>query len=181
MKNRNKRLARGYFNTRSNVFRLSQILLDSQFIERYQYWCLAAITLLGFVLRFYKLGEWSFGGDEIITIEAASDTFGRSLLPSDIPGRGLSLALIDCTLSLLGTNEWTARLVPALVGIASIPIFYLIARKMFSPAVGLSTALLLAVSPWHIEWSQNARYLTSLVLFFSRSFSFQLLLDTSSS
>jgi mannosyltransferase len=148
-------------------FRAFSASVDSRFIERYQYWFLVAITFLAFLLRFFKLGEWSFWADEMLTIREAGAAFRGGLLLSDIPGKGLTLLLISRALSLLGTNEWSARLVPALVGIATIPILCLIARKLFNPAVGLGAALLLAVSPWHIEWSQNARYPASLLLLFS--------------
>ena len=36
-----------------------------------QYWLLAGITLLALILRFYKLGEWSFWIDEIFTVNRA--------------------------------------------------------------------------------------------------------------
>jgi hypothetical protein len=38
---------------------------------------------------------------------------------------------------------------------------------MFGPGVALLTVLLLALSPWHLQWSQNARFYTSLLLFYS--------------
>jgi uncharacterized membrane protein len=38
---------------------------------------------------------------------------------------------------------------------------------MFGDRVALLAALFLAISPWHIFWSQNARFYTSLLLFYT--------------
>ena len=66
-----------------------------------------------------------------------------------------------------GTSEWSARLVPALVGIISIPILFFPIRKMFGSGVALLCSLFLAIAPWHLYWSQNARFYTTLLLFYT--------------
>lgn len=132
-----------------------------------QYWLLIVITIIAAALRFYKLGAWSFWGDEMITVRVVNEVFNGGLIPTQFLKRGLSLMLIGPTLTLLGTSEWSARLVPALIGVISIPAFYFPIRKMFGPAVALLAGLLLAVSPWHLYWSQNARYSTMLLLFYT--------------
>jgi mannosyltransferase len=126
-----------------------------------QYIILAAITLLAAVLRFYKLGEWSFWYDEIFTLRDVNN-----LLEISIIEQQFSRALIYIAVNLLGTNEFNARLVPALVGTITIPILYFPTRKMFSPAVAIFSALFLAISPWHLYWSQNARFYTTLLFFY---------------
>jgi 4-amino-4-deoxy-L-arabinose transferase-like glycosyltransferase len=80
-----------------------------------------------------------------------------------------SRALIYLAVNGLGTNEFNARLVPALIGILTIPILFFPTRKIFGPAVALLCALFLAISPWHIYWSQNARFYTTLLLFYTLS------------
>ncbi len=138
----------------------SLITLESKPI--YQYLLLAIITLMASALRFYKLGEWSFWGDEMFTVGGREDGFNYSLTR-----QSLSLMLIQTTISFLGTSEWSARLVPALIGIASIPILYFPVRKMFGSTVGLAAVFLLAISPWHLYWSQNARFYVALLLFYT--------------
>jgi predicted membrane-bound mannosyltransferase len=123
----------------------------------WEYFLLAAITLIAAALRFYKLGEWSFWGDEVFTIGFQEDGFSKSLTTS----------LIHGITGWLGVTEWTARLVPALIGVLSTPIFYFLIKRVFSFPVALFAALLLAVSPWHLYWSQNARFYTLLLLFYS--------------
>jgi mannosyltransferase len=152
--------------------KLSSIFDKLETNARYQYGLLAIITLLAAVLRFYKLGEWSFWIDEIYTIDRALAQFPSveamiGSIRSNSYTFPISLVLTGGALSLLGVGEWSARLVPAMIGVISIPVLYFPIKRLFSPAVGLLTSLLLAVSPWHIYWSQNARFYTSLMLFYS--------------
>ena len=133
--------------------------LETRFI---QYLLLALITALAAVLRFYKLGEWSFWYDEIFTLRDISRIFEFSVL-----NQQFSRWLIYGVLNSLGTNEFNARLVPALVGILSIPILYFPTRKMFNVSTALLFGIFLAVSPWHLYWSQNARFYTTLLLFYT--------------
>lgn len=140
---------------------------DFQTNRNLQYLFLFIITLIAATLRFYKLGEWSFTGDEVITVKAVQNTFDGSILPHQVSSRGLSTMLIGPVVALLGINEWSARLVPALIGTISIPILYFPIRKMFYSTAALVAVLLLAISPWHIYWSQSARYLSSLMLFYT--------------
>jgi uncharacterized membrane protein len=131
-------------------------------IVKTQYIILAVITLLAAVLRFYKLGEWSFWYDEIFTLRDVNNLFEISIV-----NQQFSRALIYIAVNLLGTNEFNARLVPALVGTITIPILYFPTRKMFSPVVAILSAFFLAISPWHLYWSQNARFYTTLLLFYT--------------
>ena len=127
-----------------------------------QYIILAVITLLAAVLRFYRLGEWSFWYDEIFTLRDVNNFLEISIIEQQF-----SRALIYIAVNLLGTNEFNARFVPALIGTISIPILYFPIRRMFSPAVAILSALFLAISPWHLYWSQNARFYTTLLLFYT--------------
>ena len=128
---------------------------------------LTGVTLLAVVLRFYKLGEWSFWVDEISMI-------GRAVDFPNIPlfSRSATLAVMHYFLNWSGVDEWSARLIPSLIGMISIPVLYFPIRKIFDPWVALISVLLLAVSPWHLYWSQNARFYTSLLLFFNLSLLF---------
>ena len=80
------------------------------------------------ILRFYKLGEWSFWYDEIFTLRDISRIFELSLTNQQV-----SRWLIFGVINTLGTSEFSARLVPALVGVLSVPVLYFPTRKMFDP------------------------------------------------
>lgn len=109
------------------------------------------------VLRFYKLGEWSFWGDEVFSLSSKVDGFMQST----------SVSLIRVTTAALGANEWSARLAPAIIGVLTIPVLYFPTRKRFGVGTALISALLLAVSTWHLYWSQNARFYVLLLLLYT--------------
>jgi 4-amino-4-deoxy-L-arabinose transferase-like glycosyltransferase len=132
-----------------------------------QYTLLALITLLAGVLRFYRLGEWSFWIDEVWSVEESlALDFSESGL---VKLHSLFPLLLKPALVSQGVNEWSARLVPVLVGILTIPILYLIVKRMVGARTAILSALLLTVAPWHIYWSQNARYYTLLLLLYTLS------------
>lgn len=151
----------------SNIIeRLNSKSLESQTV---QLALLGAIVLLAAILRFYKLGEWSFWIDEIFTIgraQAHYSNFERTLnnIPPHTNWIPLSLLLISAAINALGVSEWSVRLVPAIIGVMSIPILYLPTRRILGTGVALISSLLLAVSPWHIMWSQNGRFYVALML-----------------
>lgn len=138
----------------------------------FSYAILLLITILAAVFRFYKLGVWSFWIDEIYTISHATAHFStpQLILDNIPPVRDtvpVSVILTAQVLNLLGTNEWSARLVSALIGVFTIPILYFPSRRIFGSRIALISLLLLAVSSWDIFWSQNARFYTSLMLFYT--------------
>jgi mannosyltransferase len=138
----------------------------------FSYLLLILITAFAAGLRFYKLGEWSFWIDEIYTMNHAQAHFSsiQLLLDHIPPARNwvpTSVILTAQALNLFGISEWSARLVSALIGILSFPILYFSIKRIFGSQVTLVALFLLAVSPWHIYWSQNARFYTSLLLFYT--------------
>ena len=118
--------------------------------------------LVGAFLRIYKLGEWSFWGDEMFTISGREDGFNYNVLR-----QSLSQTLIQAVTAVNGVNEWNARIVPAMIGILTIPILFFMVRTLFDTPTALLAAALLALSPWHLYWSQNARFYAALLLFYS--------------
>jgi mannosyltransferase len=138
----------------------------------FSYGLLFLITVLAAALRFYKLGAWSFWIDEIYTVNHAMAHFSTPQLILDHlpPNRNwvpVSVVLTAQVLNHWGINELNARLVAAIIGTLTLPVLYFPLIKIFNPRVALITVFLLAISPWHIEWSQNARGYTSLLLFYS--------------
>ena len=137
-----------------------------------QYLWLGLITLLAAAIRFYKLGEWSLWIDEIFTINHAISHYSSAQLIVDHipPARNwvpVSVILTAQALNLAGITEWSARFTSAMIGTITIPILYFPTRKIFDARIALIALLLLALSPWHIFWSQNARFYTSLMLLYT--------------
>jgi mannosyltransferase len=125
-----------------------------------QYAVLGSIILIATLMRFYKLGEWGFWIDEAFTLFYLHARLHELWTP-------LSFRLIALTIGVLGVSDWSARLAPALIGIVTIPILYFPTRKLFGPGVALLAVALIALSPWHLHWSQNARFYSALLLFYT--------------
>ena len=138
-----------------------RLLSDPAFIAG----LIALVTLLAGGLRFFRLEEWSFWVDEgfsLRDIAALGET--RPLLSKfHFLYYVLSIPIIDS----LGVSEFSARLLPAVVGTLSIPLMFVFAKYMFDTKVALLASVLLAISPWHIYWSQNARFYSLLLLLYT--------------
>ena len=138
------------------------------------YLLVGAITILALFLRFYKLGEWSFWIDELFTIR---DAFNHNTISiRDVflidPNQDYGFSFISVTLifvrwvlTAFGITEFNARFIPALVGSITIPVLFFPIRRITGSTIALFTVFFLAISPWHIFLSQNARYYTPLIIF----------------
>ena len=131
---------------------------------------LMLFTLIAAVLRLYHLGEWSLWIDEAHTYRDVTKPFeafwseGTSHYPlSFLLLRGMAYLF---GLAAVDLDEKFMRLPFAFFGIASVPAIAIVARGMIGRRSALLAALFLALSPWHIYWSQNARSY-SMVLFLS--------------
>ncbi len=143
-------------------------LQPTQFFEAFernrtlQLLLLAAIVAAAASLRFYRLGEWSYWIDEIYTVEG-----GIYVADWPVSRLPLSLLLTNLVMNGLGFSEWSARLAPAVIGIATLPALFFPLRRLLGGTVALTAVMLLAVSPWHLFWSQNARFYALLFLFYN--------------
>ncbi len=64
--------------------------------------------------------------------------------------------LLIPSIKIFGLNEWGVRLPAALFGVLTVYLTYLLATRLYSRRVGLLSAMLLAVSPWHLMLSRPA-------------------------
>lgn len=63
------------------------------------------------------------------------------------------------------TLSWKLRSLPAILGVIAIALIYILNRLAFSPAAGLMGAAFMAVSPFAVYLSQEARHYTLPMLF----------------
>jgi mannosyltransferase len=113
---------------------------------------LAALVVLAFALRFYRLGDWGFDSDETFTLR-------DSINPSLANPRPLLYFLNHYLVQpLVPLNELGLRLLPAIFGVLAIPVFYFVCRRLVGSRAALFGTLLLAVSALHVYYSQFARY-----------------------
>jgi hypothetical protein len=113
---------------------------------------LAGVITVALVLRFWRLGDWNFQATEIFTLR---DSLHPSLRNPRPLGYLLNYYVVGPFLPL---DEFGLRLLSAIFGVLAIPGFYLVARRVIGTRAALWGALLLAVSPLHILYSQLARY-----------------------
>jgi hypothetical protein len=116
------------------------------------------VTLLGLVLRLLTITGRPLWFDEFGQIEAASLPLGEMLERIRSHAAAAPLDYFGTRLMLVFGETYAVRLWPALIGTAAIPLLYLAGRKWFGERVGLLAALLLAVAPFHVYYSTEARF-----------------------
>ena len=70
--------------------------------------------------------------------------------------------LLHYWMEFTGESPYQVRLLSVLFGTATIPVIYLIGKRMSGAAMGLAAAVFLALSPFHIYFAQEARMYTLL-------------------
>lgn len=79
---------------------------------------------------------------------------------------GLYFYFIMPAVAIFGLNEWVVRLPSALFGIATVILIYFLSKEIFANRlVGILSAILLAISPWHIHFSRGG-WETNVATFF---------------
>jgi len=116
------------------------------------------ITLLAAALRWHRLCDFSLWNDEMGSLRDCM-TFG-----GDFWKYPLGYLLVRPGVMMFGQTELGGRFIPVLVGIVSVPVFYLFAREMVGTAGALWATLFLALSTFHLYHSQNARYYSTVFL-----------------
>lgn len=135
---------------------------------------LLAILLLGLFLRIYDLSTESIWFDE-----------GGSVMYAELNIFQLleTVASKDCTpplyyvilhywVGMFGESEFFVKLLSVIIGLSSIYILYKVGTLLFNKNVGLLSSLILAISSFHIYYSQEARSYGLMVLLTLLSFYF---------
>lgn len=128
---------------------------------------LALITLLGLVIRFYKLGqapaglyldEAGQGYSAYSILKTGKDEFGKA---SPMAFRSFNdfktpvyIYLIAPLIPIFGLTPFTVRFPSFIFSVATFPLLYffilrLSPNKKFSVSLALLSVLFLAISPWH--------------------------------
>ncbi len=123
-----------------------------------QTWVLGTVVAIGAVLRFTTLGSQSYWSDEASVVHQANMSFGGmfSSAVSNEANPPLYFVLTWVWVRLFGSDEVGLRSLSALAGTAVVPIAYLCGRELVSKRAGTVAALLAAVSPFLIWYSQDA-------------------------
>ncbi len=126
---------------------------------------LLAIVALGGFLRFYQIGSKGLWLDEAFSVWVGWQPVGELLgwLVNVDQHPPLYYTLLHFWMAF-GDDAAAVRALSALLGSLTIPVIYLLGRRLADAQVGLLAALLLAVSPFHIRFAQETRMYTLLTL-----------------
>jgi len=124
---------------------------------------LLLLILIGTIIRFSFIGAPSIREDEGGTIFLASRSVGVLVdnLKSDVhpPLYYLSMHFW----SSLGKSELALRAFSALLGVLSIPLIFILGKRLFNARVGLFSSAILAFSQFHLRYAQTLRSYTLAV------------------
>lgn len=118
---------------------------------------LAAIVLVGAALRIYLLGDKSLWLDELNLLRSSYASgdwlapFGLSILDHP-PGYMVILRIM----MHVSQSEWWLRLPAMLTSVVALAALWGLARVMFGPLAGIFAAFILALSPMHLRYAQEA-------------------------
>jgi mannosyltransferase len=125
---------------------------------------LGFISVLAAFIRFHSLAAKSFWFDEGVSVGIARldwYNFARILWRREA-NMSLYYFLLHFWL-YFGGSEFFVRTLSVLFAIASVPVIYLLGRRLFDARVGLIAAALLAVNAYHVQYSQDARSYSLMV------------------
>lgn len=130
---------------------------------------LLVIFLSGLFLRIYDLSVESIWVDEGYSIRVATlDVFQIWEVSADDIHPPLYYILLHFWINVWGASEFSTRFLSLIFGFLAIIMIYKVGKLLFSKEVGFISSLLLAVSPFHIRYSQEVRMyslMTILTLF----------------
>lgn len=145
--------------------------------KKYLY-TLLTIVLIAFLLRFYQVtkippslnwDEVSIGFNAYSILKTGKDEWGQ-FLPVHFKAYGEYKLPVQVyasipSIAIFGLNELGVRITPVIYGTLTVLIIFFLGRALFqSNLVGLGSAFLLAISPWHIQLTR-ASFESSLATF----------------
>ena len=142
---------------------LPKMFLKSNLFTHLQIIC---VTTLGAFLRFHNIGAQPLWLDEGYSFQFAqlplSQLWGAEALSE--PNPPLYYTLLKLWMLFFGESEVALRSLSAVIGILTIPLLYILGKTLGKQRLGIIAALLLAISPINIQYSQEARAYTLLTL-----------------
>jgi mannosyltransferase len=133
-------------------------------IEELAPWLVLLITLVGGWLRILLLGTKGMWLDETFSVWLANQSIADMLqwivkIDQHPP---LYYLVLHYWVALNGDTALQARMLSVIFGVVTIPIIYLIGKRMSGAIMGLAAAVFLAFSPFNIYFAQETRMYTFL-------------------
>jgi uncharacterized membrane protein len=127
---------------------------------------LVLILLGAAALRLHGIGRQSLWFDEAATVHIVGLPFGQMMerIKSDERTPPLHYAILYAWTRVFGNSEVSVRLPSAIAGTATVAMLYLLVRELFGVTEAALAALMLALSRYQINYSQEARAYSLLLL-----------------
>ncbi len=123
-----------------------------------------AVGIVALALRLYGLADKPLWLDEVSTLHRATIGFSsmidQSLHSKHYPTYFALLWLV----AKLGVSPWLLRLPSAIFGAMAAAVVVVIGREADKPRTGFAAGLLLALSPFDVQYGQEARSYTMVAL-----------------
>ena len=133
--------------------------------RRTAYILLAAIVLIAALLRVPTLATQSLWLDEVASYLQARGGFVEMIqATAEDNYPPLHNVVLWLSIKLFGEGEWALRVPSAIAGILNVAAIYWVGTIVGGRRTGLIAALLLAVSAFHLFYSQEARMYALLAL-----------------
>ncbi len=131
--------------------------------KNYSYLALGLVMAIGLAIRLYHLGFESIWIDEGYSIYFAKLEFSQVLRIEDDMSP-FYYALLHGWIKIFGDSEFSVRFPSLIFGVLSLFVIYKIGSHLFDEKKGRLAALLLALSTFHLYYSQEARMYSLTVL-----------------
>jgi len=133
--------------------------------DRFAPWVAVAATLVGAFLRFYRLGAKSFCSGEVQeALNSRSDWAFTDIQASGTDVIGWYWHNFLWRLGVESDLELWGRVLAAACGTAAVPLVYVLGTRLHSRAAGAAASVMLALSFFHVNHSQDARSLSYMTL-----------------
>jgi len=123
-------------------------------------WALSAVVLLAFMLRAYRLDGQALWSDESISLQRSTQPVAQMLAEMPVEHAPLYFVVLNGWLRVAGTTDYALRFPSLWFGVLTAALLAALARTTFGGGSAMIAALLLAVSPLHVWYSQDARMYT---------------------
>jgi len=125
--------------------------------KRFVLLILAGIIIIAVATRFYGLDRQSFWYDEVFEENDFYQQFLEDHPKQVTDTPPLNSLIVYLVAKAFPKNDLALRLIPFTFGSITILIFFLLGRLLFNENIGLLSAFLLSISPFHIWYSQDIR------------------------
>ena len=120
-------------------------------------------SLLAFALRVHALGSQSLWYDEAVTAQVVQQGLAElTRWTADDIQPPLYYAITAAWVQSAGLSEWALRFPSLFFGVLMTPLAYALGRRLFGRTAGNLAALLAALHPLWLYYSQEARMYTQL-------------------